>query len=440
MISSDLLTVPELSYMLVGEKITNDSLLYSEIWDDIAPLSAFVYGIIDFLFGRSQLAFQILAYILACYHVYIFNKIMLVSRAFAENTYIPGYIYAILTSISYDMVTLSPFLIGLTFILMALGNIFSHIEVRAKRDEDILNIGIYIGLATICYLPFSIYAICTLVIFILFTGTVGRRYALMTFGFFLPIILTAGYFYLTNRISDFVYCFLAPFTIVNKVWFISMKHTLILFTVPIAFFILAFLRVARGTRLTNYQARLTQGMFVWFVFSGLFIILSDVNSPSVYIALGAAISFYLTHYYIVKKRGFFTEMSFLLFVALVVTTAIFTTFKSPLKDYFDDSDYLVTTKNAKKEKVKRILILDDDIKPYINSKSATPFINWQLSRRIFENLDYYDNLTLIHNGFKSELPDEIIDPNHVMESVFDRIPSLSIEYRKTREGNYIRRI
>lgn len=437
-ISSELLTIPELGFMVVGEKLTEGSQLYSQIWEGIAPLSAMVYGVIDYLFGRSHLTYQIVAYFLACFQVYIFNRIMLTSRAFSENTYIPALIFAIVTSTCFDMYTLSPVLLGITFILLALDKIFSHIEVRAKRDEDILNIGIYIGLASICYVPFSIYALCTLVIFILFTGTVGRRYALLTFGFFLPLILTGGYFFLTDRFSDFIYCFLSPFTIIEKIWFLEIKDTLIVFAVPLAYFLLAVLRLIRGTRLTNYQSRLTQGMFVWFAFSGLFVVFSDFNAPVGYLVLAPAISFYLTHYFIVKKRGFFSEASFFLFVVLSVITGIFTIYNSPLKKYVNDQNYMVTIDNPQFES-KRVLVLDDDTQLYRYSKAASPFVNWQLSKELFENLDYYDNLTTIHNGLSNDLPEAIIDPNNVMSPVLERVPSLKKKYVRSKNNTFLLR-
>ena len=437
-ISSDILTIPELGFMIVGEKLTEGSPLYSQIWESVAPLSALFYGIIDYLFGRSQLTYQIVAYFLACYQVFIFNRIMLSSRAFAENTYIPAFIYAVVTSTCFDMYTLSPVLLGITFVLLALDKIFSHIEVRAKRDEDILNIGIYIGLATICYLPFSIFAICTLVIFILFTGTVGRRYALLTFGFFLPLILTGGYFYLTDRFSDFVYCFLAPLTIIKKVWYLEVKDTLILFSVPLAYFLLAVIRMIRGTRQTNYQSRLTQGMFVWFAFSGLFVVVSDFNAPVLYLVLAPAISFYLTHYFIIKKRGFFSEASFFIFVSLCIVTGIFSMYDSPLSKCVNKEDYIVNAEENPYES-KRILILGENNQLYQSSHAASPFVNWQLSKSVFQNLNYYDNLTIINNGLMSDMPDVIIDPNGVISPVLEKVPTLKKRYLRSKNNTYLLR-
>jgi hypothetical protein len=228
--------------MLVGEKLTGGASLYSGVWDCIAPLSAFIYNGIDYLFGRSQLTYQILAYLLVCYQIFIFNSFLINSKAYTENTYVPAVIYALLSSVCYDMFTLTPFLIGLTFLLLALKNIFQHIEFRSKRDEDILNIGLFIGLATVTYQQFAIFVFCTLLIFVMFTGTVGRRYIMMLFGFFLPILIAGSYFFLTNRFTDFMYSFLSPFFVISKIWYFSFWQLMLLFALPTLYFLLALFR------------------------------------------------------------------------------------------------------------------------------------------------------------------------------------------------------
>lgn len=436
LLSENLVTIPELNYMLVGEKVASGSQLYSDVWDGIAPLSALIYSVIDYLFGRSQLVYQLLAYLLICYQVFIFNRFLLTSRAYAENTYVPGLVYGLLASICYDMNTLTPFLMGMTFILLALNNIFSHIEVRAKRDEDILNIGLYIGIATIIYLPYCIFTLCSLVIFTFFTGTIGRRYAMMTFGFLLPILLSAAYFYLTDRLDDFIFSFFSPFTLIKKIWFISLQNTLIFFFAPISFFLLSFFRIAKGARLTNYQSRLTQTMFVWLLFGIIFCVLADSNSPNVYIVLVAPVAFYISHYYLARKRGIFTELSFLLFFALIVSTSVMSHYDSYLKRYFDDSDYLIKEGEYIDLEKQKVLVLDDNLRPYYYSQLATPFLNWQLASEVFMNLNYYDNVTTIYNGINDDKPDIIIDPNDILIEVFDKIPQLKQQYFKSIDGHY----
>ena len=112
--------------------MASGDILYKDLWDNIAPLSATSYWIMHVLFGKSQLAYQIVALILVLIQSVQFNSILIRNNAYNESSYIPAALYVIVGSIFFDFMTLSPQLIALTFILPALNNTFQHIEFRGK--------------------------------------------------------------------------------------------------------------------------------------------------------------------------------------------------------------------------------------------------------------------------------------------------------------------
>lgn len=433
MLNDNALTLPELNYMLVGEMLNDGSTLYEGIWDNIAPLSASAYMIIDFLFGRSQLAYQIIALVLVAFQCLVFNRLLLRNKAYNENTYIPGLVYGLLMSFFFDFLTLTPVLMGTTFLLLALNNIFNHIEFRAKQDEMILNIGLYLGIAYLFYLPNIIFGVAALLVFAVFTGTVARRYILMLFGFSLPMLLAACYFLLKGRLAIFIYNFLDPLLNYEVEQYMSFQEILILFSVPIGLLILALVRVNQRARFTNYQARLTQVMFVWIVFSIGFVFLSGVFAPNTFMVFVPSGAFFLSHYLLLIKKRWMAEIAFQVLFASVILFNLgtfFDFFYSAKLLHYDD--YLV--KKVDKWTGKRILVLDYDMAPYVNAYPATPFLNWQLSEELFRNPEYYDNLTILQKGFSGDFPEVIIDKHGVMSPVFDRLPALESKYDK-KAGN-----
>jgi len=436
MISPELLTIPELNYMLVGEKMSGGATLYDGIWDNIAPLSAGVYMIIDFLFGRSQNAYLWGSLFVTFFQCYLFNKLVLDNKAYNENTYVPGLIYGVFMSLFFDFLTLSPVLIGQTFLLMALNNIFSHIEFRAKRDEKILNIGIYLGLAALFYLPFIIFGVATLLIFMFFTGTVGRRYMLMFFGFLLPLLITGTYFLVEGRIFDFIYSFIDPLIALNKVVYLDFKSTLILFAAPVLFLIVAFFKILQKGRFNNYQARLTQVMFVWMVFAMLFVLLATQHSPSIYMVFVPALAFYICHYLLVIRNRILAEIALLIILTLTILLNHGTRYDFFITRKLVNLENYLVKEGDEKLKDKKVLILDNNLEPYINCQHATPFLDWSIVEELFTNLDYYDNQVTIYNGFKNDMPDIILDPKGVMPDLFDKIPVLAANYKKE-NGRYL---
>lgn len=423
--------------MLIGEKLAQGSKLYTDVWVNIAPLSSWAYGLVGYIFGRSQLTYEIIALLFAFFQCFLFNRLLLRNKAYNENTYIPGLIYAVLISYFFDFYTLNPVLMGLTFVLLALDHIFSHVEVRAKRDEKILNIGVYLGIASLFYMPFAAFLLATLLIFLFFTGTILRRYVLVLFGFSLPFLLIGCYFLIVGRFNDLLYNFLFS-ALFDKAWYFSLMSALVLFAIPLLFLIIAWVSLGQKGRMTNYQSRLSQSMFIWFLFSVLFVIISDVHSPYLYQIFVPVAAYYLGHYFLLFRRRFLAEITFsLLFLSMILLNygTYFHFFFA--EKYIDTSEYLIVQKEPTELEGKNVLVLGENLEPYHKNTMATPFLSWKLSKRVFSNMEYYDNLTIILAGFKKDMPDIVIDEYDIMPDVVNNIPYLKDRYTQKSKSVYV---
>ena len=87
---------------------------------------------------------------------------------------------------------------------------------------------------------------------------------------------------------------------------------------------------------------------------------------------------------------------------------------------------------------KRILVLDNNIEIYKHNKSATPFLNWSLSKDIFTSADYYENVVQVYRGIKDDQPDLIRDKDDLLKPFLARIPELKKMY--VRKGIYYEKV
>ena len=76
------------------------------------------------------------------------------------------------------------------------------------------------------------------------------------------------------------------------------------------------------------------------------------------------------------------------------------------------------------------MVLGDNFLPYNNNKLATPYLNWNLAQRHFNNLNQYHTTIEVYNNFRNELPEVIIDEKNFMPTLANRIPLLSNLYEK----------
>ena len=66
-------------------------------------------------------------------------------------------------------------------------------------------------------------------------------------------------------------------------------------------------------------------------------------------------------------------------------------------------------------------------------------MNWNLSKDIFQEPDYFENVILIRDSFEKDKPDIIIDEKGLMEKFFVRLPDLKKHYYERSGFIYVKR-
>jgi len=425
------LIIPELEWMLVGESISFQNILYLDVWDDLAPLSALVYALIDSIAGRTQWGYQILAIFAVFLQCYLFNQLLISSRAYKENTYVPALIYATLMSVFFDFFTLSPVLMSGIFQLLILNGIFNHIAIRAK-DEQFLNIGLALGLSTLFYLPSLVYLPVSIFALGLYSSMNFKKYILMFFGFLFPIVLVGVYFFWHGGLSEFInYYFLSwmatPFReLVNlkTLWFISISGLLLL--------IFSWFKIYTGSRYNNVQTNYMLIMLLFLAGAFIMVFMSRERAPHQLIVFVTPISFFLGHLFLLIKRKLLAEAFFLAFFAITIVTNYGVLYKFLVPQGMIEYESLLVsgTQWDKLVEGKKLLIIGDEPDAYLHAYPATPYLNWNLSRNHLNHTNSFNNLSLIYDNFLHDLPDVILDQKQVVPDLFIQMPTISSLYTK----------
>ncbi len=236
-----------------------------------------------------------------------------------------------------------------------------------------------------------------------------------------------------------MYSALQPLFAGYQHWYVSYKYLLVMMSVPVFFLLGSFFKMAASGRFNNFQARLNQSTFVFLLFAVGTIFLNDAGTPNTYFILVPFLSYFLSHLFLLIKRRFIVEISFAVFLATLVITNFGGVFNlidltKPLfsKDYFLKSGEYQEYRNSK------ILVIGSNLKPYQYAKMATPFLNWNISKKVLLRPNYYDNLTLVLKGFKEDMPDIILDDHEVMPSLQEKILPLRESYILKSPGVYKR--
>jgi hypothetical protein len=442
--------MPELNWTLVAERMSEGYALYTQIWDSVSPLSALVFWLIHEAFGKSALAHQIIAGLLVFIQAIIFNQILQNQRVYLEITLIPALLYGVLMSTFLDFYILSPPLLANTFLLLVIRYIFA--QVGEKRQSTVFEIGAYIGLATLFYLPSFLLLAVPILGFVLFTGIQLRDYLLMLFSFLFTLSVAFLSFYFTDSEYEFYLSFFAPLFNFSPYFLLNFGQMGLLFALPLLLVIFNFLKAPQYRRYTNYQNRCQTIMNLWVIVALFTIFLSDKISVYSFALAIPAVVFLLTHYFLMLRSSLLAELVFTILLGINVFFTYTTLYQIPLNFEIPWVDWGKFSLNIDAKRLiakplpqsaqltnRKILVMGNDMSAYLTARAATPYLDWQLSQRHFGNMDKYNILIDIYQNFQKELPDIIIDEDGNTQKVFQKIPLLAQKYEKIPNTNFYRR-
>lgn len=435
------LSIQELNWMILGEKLSKGFLLYQDIWENTAPLSALTYSLMHISFGKSQLAYQIVALIIAFGQAIFFNYICRKNELYNEKSFLPGAIYLILMNLFFDFFTLSPVLLASTCLLFAIDNVLYHIK-QETTDTGIFNTGFYISLASLFYLPCLSFILFPIFAFLLFSRTSFRQYFVLLIGYSFPTGITLLYFYWYDAQTAFMSNFVFSYIYLQAESIYSAPVFMVILIAPLTLVGMAIMSLIGSNKHINYQVICQQLMFFWILLALAIFTFSEKKGAYQLIPVVPAMAFFIIHYLIATKKKFIKEIAFwsLSISTLYVTYdslyggilehTIINTDETFVKNY--QYDHLI--KNSK------IVVLGHNHSIFRYNSLSTPYLNWGLSEKHFGNLDSYNNVVGIYENFKNDLPDYIIDDEEIISKVFDRIPQLQATYELSNYENvYIRK-
>jgi hypothetical protein len=429
------ITLPELKSMLVGEKMNDGKQLYVEITDSTAPFAAWFHGFMDMLFGRSLLARHIIAFVIIFFQSAFLGIMFITKKAFGENTFIPSLIFSILYFFSFDNLALTDELLGSGFMLLAMFNVFSEMEFRGSRDETVLNLGLFVAMASLFYFPFVIFLFAILIILFLFARTGLRKILLLVFGFLLPHVLMLTIAYMNDGAGKMWQNYYLSNLEFGGDMLVSVKGIMILGAIPIFYFVVSMVMLNRQARFSKYQSQLLQTIFLWIGFSFIFFLFCPELRPQSFVVLIPALSFLFTHFLLLIKRKKFAEMNtWILLIGLVTFSYLARYDKLSGVSY----DRLTITKHQEEITQKRVLVLGNEPEYYVNNKAGSSFINWDLAEETFTSPEYFESVSDVYTGIKSDPPDVIVDKQNLLMPFLERIPEIKNSYK--REGQLYRKI
>lgn len=424
------LLLPELKWLLIGERLgSGDYIMYQDVWDYTAPLSVFVYKWLFIFFGKTRVPYFILSVILVVVQAGIFNNVMLRNKAYNSSTYVPALIYMIFMNAFFDFLTLSPVLLSMTFVLLAMNNLFKRMDNQTK-DELFIFTGVYLGIATLFFLPTIWFFVITILSLVLYTGSIFRRMMLLIYGFVLVIGLAGLYFFWFDDYLIFQHHVFKSLWVIETIKYLNWTELAMATAIPLLIFFTSIYQARKLGKYINFQEKIQQVMLMFFL-SG-FLALMMVREVSTYqlIFFVPTVAFFVTHYLVLIKHWLVAELIAGFIVILVLFNHLLFSYQWFHVDEFVSYESLMVKESVydKLVKGKEIVVLGDELHHYKNASLATPYLNWPLSQIQLKQLNYYDNSAEVFVNFNEDLPEVIIDLEQTMPELLNIMPTIASQY------------
>lgn len=426
---------PELMWMLTGERMTAGYHMYVDIIDDNGPFSVGIYWLMDFIFGRSLLAYHLLAAAVILFQIVYVNYLFIKYRSFDDNTYLPALVMAVLFHLSFDFLTLSPALLGSTFIILSLGRLFSLTLLNQDSTESVLMVGVFGGIAACFHLPLIFFLPFLIVAGIIVSGFNFHQLILSLVGYLQPLILVALYYFWIEGLQDFILEFIFATRIIETYQYVSYWDILILFIVPIGFALSGFFMSSVLQRHTVNQQKQQQLMLIFLLFAVFTLFLANRKNPYQLIVLLPGLTYFITQIFIYVEKKVVLHSFFYSFLIIVPLVGYgWTLYKMNTGQIYS---YAIRDDRKYDDfRNKSIVVLGSDIGYYRNATLATPFLNFNLSKRILADFEDYNDMTNTYLQFSREKPQYIIDDEGIFKSLLIQIPALENLYYEEKNGIY----
>lgn len=429
-------THPVLHSFLVGETANTGLHLYSEIIDSTAPMAAWIFRLLDFLFGRSLTARGWVALALLFLEAAFFVRLLIANRVYPDSTYVPGLVFVVLCFLSFDFFTVTPALLGSLMLLFALHFLFREIEFREQRDETIFLLGFYLGAATLFLFSLGVFFIGTVALLVIYSRLTPRKVVLLILGFaFLHLVFTT-YHYFQGTLPDWwTHFYRANLTLTTHAYVPGGSLFWLVF-VPFAYLIFSLFVMSREGRFTKYQSQLFQVMFWWMIFGLAEWLITRERTPQSFLTLLPSASYFISYYLLLIRRRWIAEwMTRLLIVAVI---AGFYLHRSGTLHMVDYSQLRVQARSPFSDRHKKIMALVPQRDFYLHHRMGGGFIDHQMSSPLLES-SYMESVERVAAMMSKNPPDVIWDPEDRLRVLFLHLPSAAAAYQ--REGDrYYRKV
>lgn len=413
----------EIAFIELGKRLQEGDLLYRDLWVSTSPLSAMLYWLLSLPGDFPLVGFRLGAAVLGLWVVLRFNALCMQLRLYNQRHVLAGFFMAVFLNAHPAFLVLSPELIAMPALMWVIYYSIRQIDEGTQKSY-LLEAGFFMSMAMLAHLPYWWLMPACIFAYFLYSNTNLTQQLSFIFTASMPVLLVLLFFYWIGDIQNVGIHWLLQAVQPARNAFLNTE-SMLLWGVPLA--IVTFLFLAgtwQSPQFINYQVR-GQMTFFWLGVAGMLLFwFGDFKQWYNFHLLFAVVAFYAAHYLLLLKRKWMQELCAWILVAWGGSLLFLGT--TPASGSISP----VVQEEAPASPV-RVWVIGYDYEWYKYYRSATPFFDYELSRRYLDRLDHYSTCEYLARTILQSPPTFIVDSKQRWKDISERIPLLGAHYRPT---------
>jgi hypothetical protein len=432
-INDKVVLVSAINWISVGDAISNGEVLYKTVWTTLEPFSAYFYTFINYLnFENPYLTLRIFSLIILLFQSVYFNHILNSNNVLHHKSALPGLFYILFGTMNFDLVSLSPIQLGMTFLLPVLNILFKNIKLGTKTDDHFIA-GMLVGIASLFYFPFLIFILFVIFSLATYSSFDFKRAIQTIYGFFIPWLLILVVFYLNHNIENFMSNFIYGYFYINNLYYTSIESIIKLASISIILSIVSFVLLNRVHFLSNYQFAIIKIMSFWFLFAfGAFFLVKEWSYYLSFIWI-PVFAFFSSYLFLMMKKWWLSELFFILLIMLLSLQFIHELSLDKKRAEQNESSFIVNKDyilryNGEPIINKKIVIIGYNPIALKHNHNVSNIFTFGLVEDIYNDLNSYENISKIYAQLIDNKAEYIVDELGLMPILSIKIPALKTLY------------
>ncbi len=426
----------ELRLLLLGEGAAAGAWPYRDLYDGTAPLATAFGGLLQLAWGRPLLLYRALALGLLLAQALRLNSVLNRAGVHAERGYLASLTYLVVASLTTDLDTLSPLLVGHTFIILSLSALLPTSR-EGYDNRRLFRAGFLIGLAALCYLPLGLFVALGLFAVLIFAANSFRSGLLLVCGFLSPYALLATVFLYVGALPNFVAMHLERGLLPDVAHLDGLPPAVAwpLLAVPALLLLLGLLRAGGLALGLVIQAKFRQLMLVWLIVALAVLAVGRGLAPGSLVLLLPPLTYFSLFLWqkVPGSLGWLPELLFLLLLGSVVTLRYRAQLPGLPTLLHLPAEAALAPQPARRYTGlgpgRAVLVLGPDRRPYLDHPAAWPYIDWILAQTDFDHLTEYAAVVRVARNLAPHPPAYLIDQAHLLPRLRYLLPGVFGRYQ-----------